>query len=367
MRLFLIISFFLLGKSSSTQNKIADLLNADVVKSNSDTFLLRHYDNAFKKISSLLQSNGTFKDAVFTVENAYFVGRLDSVKFSRYIYQLKELCEQWSMFNRIGGYRFSDSANFQKNFALFKIMKDTVTIIDTFLNKYYHLPYTYEFNDFAGRENWTNMFVSKLLITHKGNCHNLPYLYKILADEIGATCWLALAPNHIYIANRCIKSGWYNTELTSGDFPIDAWIMASGYLPLKAIQSGIYMDTLSNQKAIALCVLDLAKGYEHKTGNYYNGFVLKCCDLSLQYFPLNVQALLLKAETLKHIYQSEIKQKGTAAKATYQQMEELYVRLFDLGYREMPDSMYFQWLQSVIKERDKYSNKQIKEVIKPNR
>ncbi len=75
---------------------------------------------------------------------------------------------------------------------------------------------------------------------------------------MGATCWLSLAPNHMYIKNRCSKIGWYNTELTSGEFPIDAWITTSGYIPLKAIQTGLYMDTLSNQQAIALCVLGLS-------------------------------------------------------------------------------------------------------------
>src|SRR6202012_1332497 len=100
----------------------------------------------------------------------------------------------------------------------------------------------------------------------------------------------------MYIKNRCKSIGWYNTELTSGCFPIDAWIMASGYLPTKAIKSGIYMDTLSNAAAISICVIDLAKGYEHKTHNYYDGFMLKCCDLALKYHPEDVQALLLKAE-----------------------------------------------------------------------
>ena len=142
--------------------------------------------------------------------------------------------------------------------------------------------------------------------------------------------------------------------------------MASGYLPLQAVQNGIYMDTLSNQQSIALCVLDLAKGYEHQTKNYYDSFILKCCDMSLQYFPLNVQAMLLKAETLKRIYEKQANEKDATAKTTYSEMENLYARLFELGYREMPDKMYMQWLQSVAKEREKYTNKQIKSALSKN-
>ena len=48
-------------------------------------------------------------------------------------------------------------------------------------------------------------------------------------------------------------------------------------------------------------------------------------------------------------------------------MEELYGQLFNLGYREMPDKMYQQWLMSVIKERDKYSNNEVKEAIQDNK
>jgi hypothetical protein len=83
----------------------------------------------------------------------------------------------------------------------------------------------------------------------------------------------------------------------------------------------------------------------------------------LQYFPLNVQALLLKAETLKRIYENQKSQKSAIAKQTYFKMEQLYGKLFDLGYREMPDKMYQQWLISVVTEKDKYSNKGVDESI----
>jgi hypothetical protein len=243
-------------------------------------------------------------------------------------------------------------------------MKKTIKIVppgskDTFQTK----PFEYDFDDFFGRKDWANTFVTTLFYTYKGNCHSLPYLYKILADELGATCWLSIASIHIYIKNRSQKEGWYNTELTSGEFPIDAWIATSGYVSIDAIRNGIYMDTLSNQQAIALCILDLAKGYEFQTKNYDDGFILKCCDLTLKYHSLNTQAMLLKAETLKRLYEKEIKENATNSETTYKEMEQLYVRLFELGYREMPDKMYAQWLQGVVKQRNKYGNRKIKEAL----
>jgi len=123
------------------------------------------------------------------------------------------------------------------------------------------------------------------------------------------------------------------------------------------------MDTLSDQQSIAQCVLDLAKGYEYQTKNYYDGFILKCCDLTLQYHPLNVQAILLKAEVLKRMYEKQLKENDKVASQTYTEMEKLYVQLFELGYREMPEKMYMQWLRSVTQQRNKYSNKQLKSAL----
>jgi hypothetical protein len=55
------------------------------------------------------------------------------------------------------------------------------------------------------------------------------------------------------------------------------------------------------------------------------------------------------------------------AKETYNNMEQLYVKLFDLGYREMPEKMYMEWLMSVNTQKSKYSNKQVKQTITANK
>ncbi len=344
-----VILFFLLSKPGLSQDS--------VFNKNLPIF----YNQAYGQLDTLLKQNhdASFKKAVFITENTFLGNTLNYEAFAMKIGQMAFLINAWAKGNPMREYRYADSLNMTKNYGVFILMKDSIKIIrkDT-SETLYTIPFTYDFEDFNGKENWTKMFVTKLLYTYSGNCHNLPYLYKILADEVGASCWLSLAPNHIYIKNRCKKSGWYNTELTSGSFPVDAWITGSGYIPLEAIQNGIYMDTLSNQQAIALCVLDLAKGYEFQTKNYYDGFIIQCCDLVLKYHPKNVQAILLKAETLKRIYDKQDKVSDSAA-VTFGVMESLYTRLFELGYREMPEGMYREWLQSVVKEKEKYENKKL--------
>jgi len=201
----------------------------------------------------------------------------------------------------------------------------------------------------------------------------MPYLYKILCEELGVPCWLALAPNHIYIKHRSEKAGMYNTELTSASFPIDAWLMASGYITLEAIQNGIYMDALDDKKCIALCVLDLAKGYDKKYPDNDGSFILKCCDLTLEHFPNCINALLFKAETKKKQIERLMQQRNippsvfkqqTDGKVMWAEMSALYGKIHKLGYRTMPEQMYVDWIVSLKKEREKYSNKQVTEMNK---
>lgn len=200
------------------------------------------------------------------------------------------------------------------------------------------------FDDYAGKKEWNHMFVSTLMATGKGNCHSLPLFYKLLAEELGEKSWLALAPNHVYIKLYSQADGWYNVELTSGQFPTDVWIKASGYIHTDAIRSGIYMDTLSLKSTVALCLTDLAEGYKHKfTSDYDPEFVLKCCNRTLDVFPNYIHALLLKAETLLDICMK------TKNNEYEQVIEKHYSHIHQLGYRKMLEKMYLEWLQSLKK------------------
>ena len=278
------------------------------------------YDSTLNRLNKIVKENGSFLEGVLLVEYSYGKPVISSKEFESDIKVLKQLCKAYTKTLTIQKYHWSDSTNHVNNMSIYSIIKDTVSIQnDSSIEKLY--PFTYNFSDPFGIDDWTNTFVTKLLATHKGNCRSLTYLYKILADELGAKCWLALAPNHIYIRNYSQQIGWYNTELTSGTFPTDAWIMTTSYTNPEAVMNGLYMDTLSNQQSIALCVYDLARGYEYQTHNYYDGFILKCCDLVLKYHPTNPNALLLRAETLKKVYLHEKEIKYPRLTATKSQME----------------------------------------------
>lgn len=333
---------------------------------NEDSLLTAKYSSALAVLDSLIKDNSksSFKKAAFIPEEVFdkysVVNGIEIL--NQYFQILKAKKENYI----ITAYTFNDSLNYFLNNDLFNFIYRLNFYKTNQIVVNYTTPFTYNFTDPQGDKDWTNTFVTKLLVTHKGNCRSLTYLYKILADELGAKCWLALAPNHIYIRNYSKQIGWYNTELTSGTFPTDAWIAATGYVNTDAIRSGVYMDTLSNQQSIGLCVMDLAQGYIKQTNNYTDSFVLKCCNLVLQYHSVNPEALLTKAEALKRIYLKQKEENNLNTQITYDEMEQTYIILTKLGYREMPYKAYQKWLKVSKQDKEKYLNKKLTNAIIPH-
>jgi len=330
----------------------------------------RYYQDAYAEIERMLRQNKdvSFKRAVFVTENAYFDNTMSYEHFDKQITTLRNLCNQIRKSRHLT-YDYPDSERIQKFASIFLMMKDTLPVMLADSSIFLYFPYSYDFEDFAGNTDWSKMFVTKLLRTHSGNCHSLPFLYKIIAESMGEEAYLALAPNHIYIKHYSKKDGWFNTELTNGSFPIDAWLMASGYIHLSAVQNGIYMDTLSMQQSLALCLVDLAEGYQHKFGKDSTAFVLRCCNLATHYFSIYINALLLKAETEKGVFENYMKRNHLSyakdalvnenARKLYEDFEGLYQKIYSLGYRKMPDKMYQDWLDELSVQKEKYQNKKI--------
>lgn len=310
----------------------------------------KRYSLTLYSLEKMIVENGDFGKAVFQVERTFQRTETTFEKLDKIFNELALFATEYKNSYQLKNYRQPDSINYTKNLSIFFTAFDSIRYEKS--NNRWTTLYSYSSQTNSASNDWTSMLLNKLLETKKGNCHSLSYLYKIIADKIGAKCWLSLAPNHIYIKNFSQQYGWYNTELTSRSFPTDAWIMASGYVSADAIRSRLYMDTLSNQQSIGLCVLDLAKGYEYETKNYYDGFILKCCDLVLQYHVTNPMALLLRAETLKKVYLKQKEENAPTMKQAYNDMESAYITLARLHYREMPKEMYLKWVEQMQQQRN---------------
>lgn len=172
------------------------------------------YENAYNEMTQMLEGKKTisFKKAVFLMENAYLNNTWTYEKFnlqiSSVVNKLKQLIKerQLEQFKTAG------------NWAAFTYMKDSIK-----QNNF--KPYTYGFENFIPDKDPSICFVTKLLTTNKGNCVSLPFLYKILVEEIGSSASLALAPLHCYIKHKDEKGKWVNLEMTNGSFSRDEWIM----------------------------------------------------------------------------------------------------------------------------------------------
>ena len=313
------------------------------------------FEQSYALLNSMLvdENNYSFKKAVFSVENAFLDDKLDTLFCNNQIRLLNNLSKSLIK-ERFLAYVERDKEKVNKWASVFQVMHDTIPI--NYNDKLYkYEPFGYDFQDVFGHKTRENLFVSKLLQTRKGNCHSLPYLYKILCEELGVDANLALAPNHVYIKHRNIKEGWYNTELTSGIFPIDAWIMASGFVHIDAISNGVYMKALNNRESIAVVMIDLADNYNVKFPNNDGTFILKCCETAIKEYPNFATALILQAET--HKKQMKKDQNQEKASKILLDLEKEYTHIHEIGYRNMPEDMYLNWLVSLKTERKKYENK----------
>lgn len=323
--------------------------------------LAQHQEKLFEESYTLLndmlesESAYSFKNAVLSVENAYIDGNLD-IRFINSEIELLRSLSTAIINGKELDYIEKDKDVVNKRASIFSIMCDTIplNIKDAIYN---YIPFEYDFNDVFGHKTRENLFVSKLIQTRKGNCHSLPYLYKILCEEIGIEANLALAPNHVYIKHKSIKDGWYNTELTSKMFPIDSWIMASGYVHVDAIKNGVYMKALNNKESIALVLIDLANNYNAKFPNNDGTFVLKCCEAAIKIYPNFATALILRAEA--HYKQIEKIEDKTKYDLLFKDLQKEYAHIHEIGYRNMPEDMYLNWLVSLKEENSKYENKKL--------
>ncbi len=301
------------------------------------------YEQAFNEQLQMLQGMKPvdFKKSVFLTENAYYKGQLNYQTFCKEITatgkQLKELIIQRGLQN----YKTAG------NWDIFSYMTDSLPI-----NNF--KPFIYDFEDFMGDKDWTKMFVTKLIKTKSGNCHSLPYYYKILCDEIGAKSHLALAPNHIYIKHINEKGQWSNLELTNGGFPTDQWIIKQMAISVEAIKNEVYMAPLSIKESIALTMFDLASAYSFQNGN--DDFVLQIADSALLYYPKCIPMIMLKANCIRDKIENEKKKLNPNLKliSTNIAVYKKTIGTIDsLGHKDMPAELYEQWVKSVDIEKAK--------------
>jgi len=342
-----------------------------------------YHQQAYDELKAMLEGKkeADFERAVFLSENTYYGGRFSYSAFQNsirakqmFIEKLIEANDQSDTIdfnvhvNENGRFKLADirylphqkKELYRKalsNWAIFKYITDTVfihTLKDSAFYTLYHAPYAYATADPFGMKNWRNSQVINLLVAdgNQGNCFALTALYKILSDRLQADAKLCTAPQHIYIQHQDPKGQYYNVELATAGHPGDGIIQTLTYTPSEAIMSGIALRDYNTKQRIGLCLVNLAKSYEHTFNTKDDEFLLRCAELALAHDSLNLNALLLKQQVLdirvtkyatQHHLNSITKLKqDKGIMPLVNKLEKHLFLLYQLGYREMPLEMQEQ-------------------------
>ena len=319
-----------------------------------------YYRKAASQINNMLNGKEpmSLKKAIFAIESAYLEERLDYQKFNNEIQKLVNIAKLKATQD---GYDWRNPQT--RNIMLFRAMADTLTVKSPSLEgNITSYPMQYDFDDYMGGEDWTKMFVSKLLASQSGQCHSMPLLYLILCEETNTPANLAFSPSHTYAKFKDQSGNWHNLEMTNGRIVSDAYIIGSGYITAQALKNRIYMEPLTTRQTIAQCMADLGKGYIKKYG--YDSFVSQCADTTLKYDPTNIFARQLKSDYQTLRFEYVVNQIGRPhpdiLKAQYPKVYQLleernqtYQYIDNSGYQEMPAQAYQEWLNAVNKEKEK--------------
>jgi RHS repeat-associated protein len=353
----------------------------------------QQYEMAFTDLENMLigKVEPNFERAVFMSENPYHHGQFTYKAFQNSITQQLQIIESLikandksdsidfnTYVNEHGRFKLADIRYLphQKkelyrqalsNWAVFKYLTDTV-FIHRFPFTYYHAPFTYATADPFGIKDWTNSQVINLLTSdeNKGNCFALTALYKILSDRLQADARICTAPQHIYIQHKDPKGQYYNVELATAGHPGDGIIQTLTYTPSEAIMSGIALRDYTTKQSIGLCLVNLAKSYEHTFNTKDHAFLLRCAELALAHDSLNLNALLLKQQVLDARVTKYAAQQHLNSIAQLKQdknivplvnaLEKHTALLYQLGYREMPLTMQQQIMNPLAYNTKKWNH-----------
>lgn len=127
-----------------------------------------------------------------------------------------------------------------------------------------HRPFAYDHSDPLG-QHIPNKLLHNYLATRRGQCVSMPVLFLILADRLGLNMALASAPGHVFLRYTDPSERVINLEATRGAYPARTeWFRHNFPMNDRALQSGIYMRSLSRREGVALMATTVLECLMHK-------------------------------------------------------------------------------------------------------
>lgn len=323
------------------------------------------YRQAYNYLTHQNPDSFSLTKAVFAVENAYFDNKLSFTELTKAIKQRADLVKQ--ILKREG---LSAKSNLALNYGIQKLYSQPNEFYSEKLKQSIAVPpVKYDFEDFRGEKDYSKMFVYKLLATGKGQCHSMPLLYLMIAEQMGAKAELSLAPQHSFVQFADNNNRMMNFETTSGMMVSNTWLAQSGFITAQALQNKTYLDTLSHRQLYAQMLGDLLLGYLSKFP--YDDFAEQMRQKILQINPNNLTAQIVDANRKRQMALEKIKAAGKPkeeelhnypdAYGAYQDMQTAIEKVNKTGYQDMPKEAYQKWLTSIEQEKKKQANQQLKE------
>ena len=303
-----------------------------------------HYERAYELIYRQLyhQREVPFKDIVFAIENAYLG---DSANYDEYnqeigrmVSALRRQAETYSPFSP------------SKEMALLQAISTCYSQPNE-ANK--GKPFTYDMLPTLRQNHPHYGLVITLLKTGRGTCRSLPFLFKILADELGVDAYITMAPYHYFIQHLDQLGNWWNFETTAGRYLTSAAIMELTETRPAGVRSGLYFHPMNKDELMIVCLNDLIRAYYLRTGRYTDPFVRRCYGVGLLFYPNSILLTHLyndcRAVLSERAQSAGIKDtieiKDSALREEYLYVESIREGIESIGYQEWTDDYLSQYLQ----------------------
>ena len=363
--------------SANSPKKSFDEYNAIIIEEKlakkekySSEFLnaTKYYQQVFDLLSKMANGSSaySFKQAVFSIENAYFDNQMKYSDFDKLVQEEVKLAKLFMKKENL-----DTSSSLSKNYAIQQLYSKSLTIKLKDGTTKTIKPLRYDFKDYRGDTTWTNMFTAKLLKQGKGQCHSMPETARILADELGTKAKLVYAPEHLYIKFIDQENKLYNFETTNGCNTTEQYVLESGYISSLAVKNKLYMDTLSQKRELSLLFFDLAQGLREKTG--YSEMLLEYINKSIELDPANIHAISMKADyytllTMRGVKYYNIQneqqiQNHPDLSELFKIRNYLYEMIDASGYQQMPKEAYENWLKQLSTQKRKQESEEINKLI----
>ncbi len=315
----------------------------------------RAYTNALGLLSAQLTGSRplSVSEAYFMLENAWGESYLSREEYEHILDHSAGFIRAWLKSKNLSPYNQPEL-----HFGIQKFMRDTLSLLSPHPDqpgryvRTTHLPFFYDYVDFRGEKDFRSYFLTKCLATGGGQCNSMPAVYCVLAERLGATAYLSLAPHHALVKYPDAQGRLHNYEATTGWNISDRWYEDNLFISPEAKRSGIYLDTLNRKQIVANCLLDLALGYMQKFGIADGSFIHQCMDAAMIAFPRRnaLQAYLLRSSLLAGQLNRLLRQHGITDIVLIDQLPEARqlrdallqneATISRLGYQPLPEALY---------------------------